>query len=228
MERALCVTQLPAAPSQRAPCRRLQGDYVMPSGVMGFEHLDVAPHKVGGCCKLFCGAPGSHAPPYTPNLPATVVACACRSPRGCPLSTCASTDQVATTLARWLMKRLWAGEDLGTLAALAVPATEAASPAHCRHCPVHTALLLPLLRRAARWFVAAFVNTNLPWETVRRRHSTGPMMSWQTFPFTRFELCSSSAPSIVFVRQHRTCLVQTHSKDAASHASSKPVRFVPG
>jgi hypothetical protein len=26
------------------PCS--QGDYVLPSGVLGFEHLDIVPHKV--------------------------------------------------------------------------------------------------------------------------------------------------------------------------------------
>ena len=26
----------------------VQGDYVMPAGALGFEHLDVKPHKVGG------------------------------------------------------------------------------------------------------------------------------------------------------------------------------------
>ena len=53
---ARCMAALPlatvslASPPRCCRCRLpgVQGDYVMPVGALGFEHLDVKPHKVCG------------------------------------------------------------------------------------------------------------------------------------------------------------------------------------
>lgn len=106
-----------------------QGDYVLPSGVLGFEHLDVVPHKVGWgwdwswvdagkqtACVLagvWCGASSAAGPTYRegPSAPRhshfnshpapPYPPQPARSPRACPSSTCASTAPAATTLAPW-------------------------------------------------------------------------------------------------------------------------------
>lgn len=113
----------------------LQGDYVMPTGVLGFDALDVAPHKVGPpawalaahLCNIACllstvqflllclSHHSTLGPPLSARVPLPAAALHPRPPAGLPCL-CACLQVTEGLPIEYLRHYRAGGYDFGTLA----------------------------------------------------------------------------------------------------------------